>query len=924
MIQPPVGTVTFLFTDIEGSTILWQQHPDAMTQALSRHHTLLNESITSYGGYVFQIIGDAFCAAFSTANDGLNAALDAQRALAAEKWGETGAIRVRMALHTGIAEIQAGEYTSGEYISGLTMSRAARLLSAGHGGQILLSLPTSELVHDRLPEGVSLIDLGSHRLKDLVRPEQIYQVAVTDLPQDFPHLKTLDSHPHNLPVQLTSFIGRSKELTELIALLAEPTRRMLTLIGTGGTGKTRLALQLAADRIDDFEEGAWFVDLSAIDDPQLVLQTVCRTWELRGQPGYPLIDSLKDYLRHKRLLLILDNCEHLLDICAHLSRELLENAPGLRLLATSRELLGVPGEVLYRLPALSTPDMHHLLQLESLSAYDSVRLFIDRAQLVQPDFRLTYANAPAVAQICVHLDGIPLAIELAAARMRTFSPDQICARLENRFRLLTGGSRTNMHRQQTLQAAIDWSFNLLPELERRLFQRLAVFAGGWSYEAAEEIGQLDVTLDLLESLINKSLVVVDQAEFENRYRYLETIRQYAYEKLVESGNLEITRQRHFEYYLALIKTAEVKLRGPDMLQWLDRLELEQDNLRNALAWALDTHPIEAHFMLAALCYFWDRRASVTEGLGWIKVALESAETSLDPQDRSEPAYLSVLAKVLAAEAALEYDHGDSLASRNAAESSASLARQVGDERTLAWSLSVGAKAIFLLGDVALANTWAKEAFNLSRQQGYYFELGLALSALQMSADPKYLAELITFRIDALPILRQWGNPWVIALNTFDAAVMADKSGNFAEAQAGLEETAKLFRAMRDRQYYAASRSMLAHSLRQHARYPEALAIYRQTIQLWVDLGHLSAVAHELECFAFIAVGLGESQRACVLLGAAQEIRIESGTPMSSFERIEYEQILTQLRKRMDEVAFDKSWSDGRLLTIEQAITFARQ
>ena len=508
-----------------------------MSQALNRHHMLLSESITLNGGYTFQIIGDAFCSAFTTAKDGLDAELDAQRALASEKRGATGAIRVRMALHTGRAEVQIGEYTSGEYVSGLTLSRAARLLSAGLGGQILVSLATAELVRDHLPKGTTLRDLGAHRLKDLIRPEHIFQVIVPDLPAEFLPLKTLDTHPNNLPIQLTSFVGREQEMARVKEILGGA--RFLTLTGTGGTGKTRLAIQVAAELIDEFPDGVWFIELASLGDPALIPQTVVSVLGLHNESGQPLMTVLCDYLRAKTTLLVVDNCELLIDGCSRFADSLLHAAPTLKILAASREALGIGGETAYRVPSLSSPpeDFRRLGDFGSLSQYEAVRLFIDRVLSVQPVFNVTKTNAPAVAKICHRLDGIPLAIELAAARVKVLSVDQIVTRLDDAFHLLTGGSRTALPRQQTLRALIDWSHGLLETTERVLFRRLAVFAGGWRLDAAESICAGDgietfAVLDLLQNLVDKSLVVVDEQTDQrlSRYHLLETVRQYAREK----------------------------------------------------------------------------------------------------------------------------------------------------------------------------------------------------------------------------------------------------------------------------------------------------------------------------------------------------------------------------------------------------------
>ena len=500
---------------------------------------------------------------------------------------------MRAALHTGIAEERDGDYF------GPSVNRVARLLSAGYGGQTLLSAPTQELVRDHLPPGAGLPDLGEHRLKDLQRPERIFQLAAPGLTSEFPPLKTLDTLPNNLPIQLTSFIGREREMEEVKRLL--DTTRLLTLIGPGGTGKTRLSLHVAADLLDldRFPHGVWLVELAPLADPSLGAPG-CRFGIGRaGKCGHIHTESLKEYLHSKQLLLVLDNCEHLVEACAQLADALLRSCPDLKILASSREALGIGGETIWRVPSLSLPDPTHSTGanlVSTLSQYEAVRLFIDRAQAALPGFKVTNHNAPAVAQICHRLDGIPLAIELAVARVSALSVEQIAARLDDRFRLLTGGSRTALPRQQTLRATIDWSYGLLSEPERVLLRRLSVFAGGWTPEAAEAVcsgGGIEEyeVLDSLMHLVDKSLVTFEQAdaggaggatqEGEGRYRLLETIRQYARDKLLEAGEevIQGVRDRHMGYFLKFIEEAEPRLLGVAEGPWLDRVEREHDNLR---------------------------------------------------------------------------------------------------------------------------------------------------------------------------------------------------------------------------------------------------------------------------------------------------------------------------------------------------------
>ena len=473
----PSGTVTFLFTDLEGSTKLWEQYPGEMKLALARHDEILHRAIENHGGRIIKNTGDGFHAVFDTAMHGIEAALAAQEAVSNAAWDEIRPhnIRIRIGLHTGEAQERAGDYY------GPTLNRAARLMSVAHGGQTLLSTTTADLVRDQLPPDTSLRDLGEHRLRDLVRSEHVFQLAVPGLPADFPPLKSIDAFPNNLPVQLTSFIGRERELEEARNRLVPA--HLLTLIGPGGTGKTRLALQLAADLLPLFPDGVWLAELAPLTDPALVVQSVASVLHLREQMGMSLSDLVIDYLRDRSLLLVLDNCEHLIEACAQLANQLLHTCANLKIIGSSREALGITGETIYRVPPLSLPDPNHVTR-EGLTQCKSAQLFIERASAANPRFALDEHNAEAVAQICRRLDGIPLALELAAARVTVFSAEQIAAHLDDRFRLLTGGSRTALPRQQTLRALIDWSYELLSEGERTLLRKLSVFAGGWTFDAA--------------------------------------------------------------------------------------------------------------------------------------------------------------------------------------------------------------------------------------------------------------------------------------------------------------------------------------------------------------------------------------------------------------------------------------------------------
>ncbi|MEO5953439.1 MAG: adenylate/guanylate cyclase domain-containing protein, partial [Chloroflexia bacterium] len=621
----PSGTITFLFTDIEGSTKRWEEQPAAMGIALAKHDILLRGIFEGCGGYVFKTIGDAFCVAFARATEAITASMESQRALYRQEWGVAGGIRVRMAIHTGMTEERDGDYF------GPAVNRVARLLSAGHGGQILLSLTTEELVNGTLPAGARLEDMGEHSLKDLQRSEHIFQLHVEDLPANTTPLKTLNNRPHNLPLQNTAFIGREPQVQHLKVQLLRADVRLLTLTGLGGTGKTRLSLRIGADLIDDFTDGVFFVPLANEQEPVSVMSVIAQTLGVAETDGRTLLDSLKDALKAQQMLLILDNFEQVLG-AAKLIATLISSCPKIKLLVTSRAALRVYGEKEYVVPPMSLPSGRRKASLDDLMANESVQLFLNRAQAVKPEFELTTQNAATVTQICSKLDGLPLALELAAARIRLLTPQAMLTRLESRLKILTGGAKDLPARQQTLRGAIDWSYDLLNETDRALFRRLAVFVGGCTLEAMESVCMIDgdVEIDVLnetESLVSKSLLRQEtQDDGEPRFAMLETVREYALEKLAESGEAEEIQGRHVGYYLAFSEDAEPKLLGAQQATWLNLLESEHDNMRAALSWALENNRVEEALRLAgALSRFWVLRSYFTEGRRRLAEALAVTE-----------------------------------------------------------------------------------------------------------------------------------------------------------------------------------------------------------------------------------------------------------------------------------------------------------
>jgi predicted ATPase/class 3 adenylate cyclase len=574
-----VSTSTFVFSDIEGSTRLWQAHPEAMKSALAVHDSLIADAVSSQGGRVFKHTGDGMAAVFSSARDAVVAASEIQRGLANTKLPAIGELRVRIGIHTGEAEDRDGDFF------GEVVSRTARLMSVGHGGQTLVSQVAAQLADlDSFP----FQDLGEHRLRDLSRPERIYELVVEEVGSDFPPLRTLDQARHNLPILTTSFVGRDQEVSELAKLVLGS--RLVTVTGVGGSGKTRVALQAVANLVAEFSGGIWFVELAPVADPDRVDDAVGDGIGVSYRTGASVRESILAHFDDRPALLVIDNCEHVIDAAADLVEEIVTHAQSVRIVATSRELLSVPGEVSYGLRSMRLPTPGD--DAVEVRHADSVRLFEERAMAARPDFRLTRSNAGAVVEICRRLDGMPLAIELAAARLRSFSPAQVAEHLDQRFRLLTGGSRTALPRQQTLTATIEWSYRLLDESEQALFRRLSVFQGGFTYEAVAAIcagppvDEFDI-LELIPALVDKSLVVAEDRSSGVRYRLLETIRQFGRDRLDDEGQADVWRERHARHFAALSRMGTtLNLNGPDRGIWVERLTTEMDNIRQATTWAI--------------------------------------------------------------------------------------------------------------------------------------------------------------------------------------------------------------------------------------------------------------------------------------------------------------------------------------------------
>jgi predicted ATPase/class 3 adenylate cyclase len=607
----PVGTVTLVLGDLEGSVRSWERDAPAMVKAVGRLDSMISEVAAKHGGVrpVEQGEGDSFVLAFARASAAVACAVDFQWAVANEVWPGDLEPRFRVALHTGEVELR----DEGNY-AGPTVNRCARLRNLGHGGQVLVSQTTRDLVFDSLTDGVGLRDLGSHVLRDMARPEHVHQLTHPDLPDEFPPLVTGEVPATKLPTQVTSFVGRRRELSELDDLLAET--RVLTLTGAGGSGKTRLALAVATEASRAHPHAVRWVDLAPLGDPGLVAGAVAEAAGVQEQRGEDLASTLARALSDRPVMLVFDSCEHLVEACAGLADHLVRACPRLEIVATSREPLGIQGETIYPVPSLGVPE--ESAPLEGIKAVESVQLFVERARKVRPNFGLTGTNAEAVAQICRHLDGIPLAIELAAARVRVLSPAQIAEALSHSFALLTGGPRTALPRQRTLEASVEWSYELLDEEERAALARLSVFAGTFSLDGAEAVcsgEHLDAygVFDVVSRLVDRSLVQIDESTGQTRYLILETVRLYGRGRLAGRGETASVRARHLDYCLGLAQQARSGLSGDQLEEWLTLMGAELDNLRTAMDWAMSSErPAAVIELVVPLFTFWVMRGLLAE------------------------------------------------------------------------------------------------------------------------------------------------------------------------------------------------------------------------------------------------------------------------------------------------------------------------
>src|SRR5213080_3205376 len=862
----PTGTVTFFFSDIEGSTRLIQQLGERYPDVLLAHHAIQREALAANGGHELRTEGDSFFIVFGSALEACAGAAAVQKRLHAYQWPDGGPVRVRIGLHTGEATLVGNEYL------GLDVHRAARVASAGHGGQVLVSETTRVLVDNALPAGLTLRDLGLHRLKDLARPERLFQLTVEGLPADFPPLKTLEAAPNNLPTQLTSFIGRDDQVREATHLLARS--RLLTLTGPGGTGKTRLSLEIAAGVLDEFADGVYFVPLSAVHDPELVASAIAQALAISTTGSRRPIDALLEHLREKHILLVLDNFEQVLE-AATIATELLEGSVGLRVLVSSRTALRVSGEQEFPVPPLALPDLKALPSLSALSQFEAVRLFIERAVAVKPDFRATNENAPAIAGICERVDGLPLAIELAAARIKLFSPQALLSRLEKSLTALGSGARDLPSRQQTLRGAIQWSYDMIDAPGRRLLARFSVFARGGSLEQveavcgpAEDVGG-DV-VDMLDQLADQSLVRRLPDFSEPRFLMLQTIREFAAEQLEQSDEAAAIKDRHVQAFIGLAQQAQPHVFGSRRKEWLDRLEMEDDNLRAALDWTLATGDARNAMLLSACLWrFWQMRGHIHEGRARVVAALALPKSRDYPMERLQ---------ALEAAGGLAYWQADMESAQRFYDECLELTRTTGDKR-------------------ALANALYNAAFP-------------NVVNMRESERPRALL------LEALPLFRELGDQSSVGRTLWGLGNGYYFDRDYPTAKTTLEESHAVFRTIDDR--FGLGWALHTHGLvsLKMGDIEAARKDFLEAIELFKEGGDVSGMVLQLDNLSQVIRAAGDPGTATRLASAARVHQRSTGTGIG---QLLSEQEGRTGREGLSPQDAERVWTEGQALTLDQAL-----
>ena len=872
MAEMPRGTVAFLFTDVENSSALWERNGDTMMSALARHVLLLREAVSAHGGVLFKTVGDGTQSAFPTAPAALSAALTAQRALLAEPWpDELGPLRACMALHAGEAEPRGGDYLAAP------LNRLSRLLGMARGGQILLSEAVEQLAQDGLPPGASLQELGEMRLRDIKRAERVFVLVHPDLPRDIDLPVASDQQTRYFPPSLTPFLGREEQISEIAELVAAPNVHLVTLTGPGGIGKTRLAIQVGERLASSFAGGAVFVDLAPLRDPAQVLPAIATALGLREGNSGSLVNQIHGFLAERETLLILDNFEQLLGSAAVVA-DLLGGSE-VELLVTSRAPLRVQGEHEYLVPTLRLPDHIQRTSAAALATNEAVALFVDRAKAVRPDFELTDAIAPIVAEICARLDGLPLAIELAAARIKVLPPAALLSRLERRLPLLTGGRRDAPERQRTLRDTIAWSYDLLAEDECRLFRSLGVFVGGWTMEAAEAVANPEENLDVLgglTSLVEMSLVRLDETESEPRFRMLETIREYAVDRLIEANEDAAVRERHAAFYLAFAEAVEPELVRANQVEWLDRLDADGPNITAALSWILDQNRIEEGLRLSvAMRFFWLRRAPLGEGSRWLTAFLERPASGVSPRIR---------ARAVGAAGSFNHFLGHLEEARTLYQDALALFREAED----------------LIGEARLLRNLASVAIDF----GEFDEAESLLTESRAVADRS-------------------GNPRSVADVVGLCGTLAFAQGDYEQASARHKESSDRYRVLGDVASLMDATGDAGYMMALSGDAVGAAKFFAESLSLAVDLEARDRISWALLGAGNLAAEQGDAARAVRLFAAAAAIQQSMQEDLRPSVDVIQERILAEQRQRLGESDFAAAWEEGRALPEERAVAEAR-
>jgi predicted ATPase/class 3 adenylate cyclase len=895
----PSGTVTFLFTDIEGSTQLLERVPAAYGLSLKRHDAILRRTVAAHGGVIFETVGDAIYAAFDRPTEAIVSALEAQLELRHEQWGEMGELRVRMGLHTGDVERR------GDHYFGRALYRCARLTATGYGGQVLVSSVTASLVRHELPAGASLRSLGSHRLKDLGDPEEPYQLEHPELIAEFPPLKSLNARPNNLPVEVSTFVGRDRELSEVRRLLEA--KRLVTITGAGGTGKTRLSLQVAADSIDGFADGTFFVPLASVAEARLVLSEIAHAIGVREAPGQPLAERVKQHLATKQLLIVLDNFEQVIS-AAETVADLLSGAAKLKILVTSRAPLRIAGEQEYLAPTLELPDLRTPPPLDRLAEYDAVRLFVERAAEVRPDFALTAETARSVADICCRLDGLPLAIELAAARIKILDTLSLLNRLgHGGLALLVDGRRDAPARQKTLRSTIAWSHDLLGNSERELFRRLAVFRGGFTLEAAEAVCRSDGAFDVfgsLSALIENSLVRQDTSVTE-RFAMLEAIREYALEQLVSEHDVIALRRRHAEHFLALVERAG-NAPSDERSEWDDRLALDHDNIRAAIEWAADNDDGELGLRIAGAAYpFWWRRGHWEEGVALLRSVLALPAAGAVTAQR---------AAALDALGTLAVARGDMPEAQVALQESIRMWRALGEGSRLVHALTQLGNTYGYGGDFAEYAAITEEALALARSVDVAM-VGNLLHNLGLARG--FGGDLEGGRLLLEEALRERH----AAVTICGLGELARMAGDYERSAELLERGVAELRSQRSEFYLAPLLSTLALTVALRGDLPRATVLCTEGLEMARRLGHQLALTIGLDVMAILRAETSQVVSAVRLFGAADVLRTRTGMAVWEPARLHVERARGLARAALGDEGFARAREEGRM-SLERALAEA--